>query len=124
MLVISAAQMGALSRQSETFFLHRAMEHCRQYWASACAELSDEQLSKRVAASVACAAEHGITSQNDKVVFVNLTFVWGEVFAADPRIPWAGEILNDSTLKGPAKVLQLRLRTQSELKRRQGEGHD
>ena len=70
--------------------------------------LKDEEMRKVVRYGIHRAASHQITGEAEVVRYVGLMFAFGVDFDQDPRLPWAGAILDDPAL-GDASSRMARL---------------
>ncbi len=104
MLVINDAQMKTLSRAVfETWML----EHLRTVFPEACNELGDAGLRREIKRSIEKANQHGFDCERDLALFVDLVFLLGQDFDQDPRMAWAGQILNDLSLTDNASRMDV-----------------
>src|SRR3954452_3833295 len=95
MLCIRPEQVAALAAAMTAAFVRDAMQQLRTRFPSHVEALDDEELRRRVGASLAAARDLGFTQQRDLLTFVTLTFVIAPRFYEHPAI---AEILESAIL--------------------------
>jgi hypothetical protein len=90
MLTIRKDQMRVLA---EARLIDLAAAQARGHFAAACNELGSG-LNSELRGRLRAANRYGLTEDRDVLLYVSLTFALGPNFDADPRYPWAADILN------------------------------
>lgn len=108
MFKIHPKQMAACAEVSTQSFADRITHHLVGSAPSPCEALGASAVQGMVERGIADAASHGITARKDVCLFLAATSALGEGFAADPKLPWAADLLGaDNPLDPSAKVQQL-----------------
>lgn len=92
MLVIRAEQMLELERHAFRRFRADMVERLQALWPG---RAEPAALAAAVAEGVRRAQACGLAEPREVRPFIFLCFLLGERFDADPRYPWAGQILRD-----------------------------
>ena len=100
--------------QMKVFALHRQQaceralaDMARDHWPDVCRELGDQGTLQAVRRAVLRARSHGLTSLAAMAGYLNLCFLLGDSFDADPDLPWVAHFLNDTTMRPEARVRRL-----------------
>ena len=107
-LRIRQEQMKAFSQYMNESFIKRAAQHLRQEYPDATKTMTDDELNDFIDAGGDRAGKHGLTRENEIVVFLESMLVFGRDF--DDKTDWAPEILQNSDLTGADKTEALRER--------------
>ena len=102
-LCIRDSQVTALESVAADGFVQRVMEAVREYWPDECLDLG-EGLAEMVRHGIARGESHRIVSQRGLFRYVNLMFLLGRDFDADPALPWAREILDRGSFSEDRKM--------------------
>jgi hypothetical protein len=102
MLTISNAQMDVLGRQPRARFEADLARHLRQYFPHEC-ERGD--VAGFVRMGIDRAAAHGVDTQGDTALYLNLMAMLGAEFDEDPQLPWAARGLDDLSTPSPSARL-------------------
>jgi hypothetical protein len=107
MLVIRKEQLETFQDASAPHFEAAAIQHLKEAFPKHCTQLGEGQLRPFVQYGRERAALYGITSQAGVSLFLDLTLLLGRGFDTDFQLPWAAEILKDSTLPDEQTRLSL-----------------
>ena len=70
--------------------------------------MGDDEISSFVKYGIGKAKKYSVTSKKDVCRYLNLMMILGVRFDEDEALPWAGEILNSSSLSsGETKMMYL-----------------
>jgi hypothetical protein len=94
-LIIRQSQMRILIRAHEEEFQRGAARHLRSSFPETCAQYSDAELARIVAAAVERTEHYSIRREADILRWVNLMFALGFDFDNNPKYPWVLEVLSD-----------------------------
>jgi hypothetical protein len=92
---------------TESGFEGQIIDHVREFFPEACADLGMERLWILVREAIKQARAHGLEEGPHICLFVDLTFIFGRDFDSQP---WADEILGDATTAVQRDVQMLRLK--------------
>lgn len=98
MFTIRRKQIDAISERLARRFEETMRVHLGTFFPERCAELGEEGVLREIEHGIRRAARYDITSERDVCKYLNFMFVYGRDFDVDPGLPWAAEILNDSSL--------------------------
>ena len=101
MFMITPPQMQAFSRE---MFVSWMVEHLAEFFSEETGALEENDVRSRINTSVEKARRYGLRDHADWCRFVDLTFVIGPDFDAEP---WASAILADDRLTDPAMRMEL-----------------
>jgi hypothetical protein len=107
MLVIRKEQIEVLRQPLLQEFEDKTYVRLLAYKPGECASLGEAAVRLSIRQGMQKAMACGISREVDIARYINIMYTLGHDFDADPRYPWAAEILNDGTLKGESKVQQL-----------------
>jgi len=121
MLMIRKLQKEALVRASLERFVDVVAVHLRQHFPLECRAMGEPLVREKVRQGIASASRHDVRIQQDVCRYVVLAFVLGDGFDADPKLPWAGEILRDESIKSQtSRIHHLYRRAQEHLRAPRG----
>lgn len=92
----------------------------RKFFPEPCEECGEEALLDAIRLGIARAARHGIDSGPDVARYITLMFFLGSDFVADPKFPWAREILEDPAADEESKIERLKATALEVLDRSEG----
>jgi hypothetical protein len=101
MLLIRESQMQMLSRESSFEWM---AAHLREFFPAECEALGADGLDERITDGIGSAASYGFESQVHISQYLDLTFVLGPDFDADPSLPWAASILSNPALSAERRM--------------------
>lgn len=107
MLVIRDEQMEVLSEYCRRSFVERMIAHIDETYPGVIKDKFGADTGSFVSAGVAKAERYGIVYEDDIEAFLDMMARLGPDFDADPRYPWAPEVLDDAERSGSAKVALL-----------------
>lgn len=93
MLTIRRHQAALFTQLAVDRFVDELLAHFRAHLPGHAAALGDEGTRSAIRYGIGRARSYGIESEAGARVFVQLMFVLGPGFDADPKLPWAAEIL-------------------------------
>ncbi len=102
MLTIRDAQLDVLGRQPRARFEADLARHLRRYFPHEC---EGGDVAGFVRMGIERAAAHGIDTQGDTALYLNLMAMMGAEFDEDPLIPWAARGLDDLSTPSPSARL-------------------
>lgn len=98
MLRIYDDQSEAFARASTRDYEQRMVKHLRGHFPEQTRSLDEQALLETIRHGVARAKSHGVLSEHDVGLYLNLVMALGRDFDRDPRIPWAQAILTGTEL--------------------------
>jgi hypothetical protein len=104
MLKIRKAQVEALSQAMLRQFEDRMVTHLRAACPEQTQDVSEPELRATIRLGVESAAKYEVTDEVDVRRYLECLVLYGPDFDANPRTPWAGQILNDKELTGTEKM--------------------
>ena len=104
MIRLNPEQMLALQDASMHRFLGRVIDELPGYRGALVAGRSRSVLFRSASLAVDHAQEFGLESERSLFLFANLAVTLGAYFPGDPALPWAGEILTDTSYFGNEKM--------------------
>ena len=108
MFKINKQQMAVFAELSVRSFEERMIRYLGERFPKHCATLAAIGLQSLARKGIERATSHGITIEKDVSRFIGLMCVFGEGFDADPKLPWAAEVLGKEGPKSTSeKVAQL-----------------
>lgn len=116
-MIIRRQQKQALAQQAMRNFQQRMYAHVNKVFLEDCERMGEQAVRELISKGTARAAEYGIETEYDVARYIDLMFILCEDFNTNPRLPWAGRILNDENMKPTVKVDRLYERTDRELQR-------
>jgi len=99
--MIRQKQMEAFSQAAIQSFEDRMVIHLNEFFSEQCKALGEQKTREAIRYGIQRAAIYGIVSELDVCDYIDLMFAFGRDFDKDPQLPWAGQILNDLTIKNP-----------------------
>jgi hypothetical protein len=104
--LIRPEQMRVFEEAALAGFEQRAVAHLQRALPDRCAALGPSAVLHSVRRAITKARGYGITSELDVLTFLNLTYLLGFDFDAEPRFAWATERLKAADVQ-PAVRLRL-----------------
>ncbi len=111
MLKIYDEQTEAFARAAKREFEDRMAVHLRRFFPEDCVRLGPEALEELIRHGISRAAEHGIVSEHDVALYLNLTIALGRDFDRDPLLPWARAALAETAQLEPSRRMGRLYRT-------------
>src|SRR4051794_30394633 len=96
MFKIRKEQQQVFQKRAAAQFESNALQHLRRDLAEQTKAYTDEQLRTRVNDCIPRAAAYGLMSQKQLMCFVDVSFLLGEHFDADPQHRWSKELLEST----------------------------
>jgi hypothetical protein len=118
MLRIRGEQMETFPRALEEIFECRLFAHFKRTMPHRCEHLGEAAARQWIRQGLQAASAFGIDSQYDQSRYVDLAFVLGPDFHANPLFAWAGEVLNDGGRTGAQKMDELYQRVKAAVRTR------
>lgn len=97
MLVIRQSQMEVFAENALLRFEDELIEHFKQHLPSHLAQLGEDGAREALRYGVQRARAYRIESEEDVAIYVRHMFLFGRDFDLDPQLPWASQVLTDST---------------------------
>lgn len=107
MLTIRREQIEVLNADMRRRFEMRMVAHVNQFFVQRCQLLGETGVREWIAAGIERAAKYGIKAEVDVCRYIDVMFVFGREFDADPRYPWATRILNARAANPRARINHL-----------------
>ena len=104
MAIVRKEQLAAFSRPVEHDLACRSHAHVTATFPRHCARLSQREVRRRVEEGMAQAEQYGIEGDYDVLRFVDLLFLLGPDFGADPDLRGIREILHDDETTGAERL--------------------
>lgn len=105
MLVVRRAQIELFKAPLREPFVHRMVEHVKQYFPEDCAPLDADTLLEILRDGVIRAERLGFDTERDATRFLNLMFTFGRDFDRDPSLGWATRLLARASRANPASLM-------------------
>jgi len=115
MLQIRKKQFDILCRARQEGYRRRVYVHLQSVWPDELKTLQKDKVYEMIDTGIEKALRYRIESEMDIVKFIDCMIIWGADFDISPLTAWAAEILNNPTLRGSVKSLQLSHQSQIEL---------
>jgi hypothetical protein len=112
MLIIRQSQMESLAQAMREQFVTRGVEHIERLMPNRFHELGAERVRESVVLTLEKADRYGLTLEYDVLRLLNFLYVFGFDADADPRYPWAAQILEDMRLQPTRKMDRLMRRAE------------
>jgi cytosine/adenosine deaminase-related metal-dependent hydrolase len=103
MLKIYDEQTEAFAQAAMREFEDRMAAHLQRFFRAECAQLGPEGLAELIRHGISRAASHGIVSEHDVALYLNLTVALGRDFDRDPLLPWASAALSETAALEPSR---------------------
>lgn len=101
-MIIRREQQESFAGIRKANFENNAVDHIREFAPRHAEVLGEEGTRRAVRAGIERAAAYGFTSRGPVQIFLDLMFLLGSKFDADPQYPWAGQVLVDPAIPGQA----------------------
>ena len=96
MLIIRKEHLGSFRAEALLDFEERMLEHLKRFSPRHFRVLTDDQVRAVIREGIARAACHRLTSERSIRYYVDVMFMVGSGFDADPLLPWAASILAEA----------------------------
>lgn len=115
MLTIRPEQLEIFAELEERKFEKWMLTHLLTFFPDKCGTTGNVELQGTIRHGIKRAAAYGVTSKAGVCKYIDLMVVFGSNFDADPRFPWAGQILGAATdsatkMRSALRAAQARLR--------------
>jgi 3-methyladenine DNA glycosylase AlkC len=97
MLTIRAEQTTVFQAAAVRNFEDRMLAHLQEFAPKHSRVLTRDEMREVIRHGMNRAERHGFTSERSVRIYTQLMLMLGSSFDSDPQLPWATEILNDST---------------------------
>ena len=98
---IRSEQMAAFSQAAVRGFEDRMVAHVREFFPGRCESLGEEKTRETIRYGIARAEAYNIVVERDVCKYIDVMFAYGRDFDTNPKLPWAGAILNDPAVTCP-----------------------
>ncbi len=95
---IRAEQIAVFESADSTHFMLRIFQHVREAFPKHSSLLGEPGIREVVRYGIEQSRAFGLSRQSPVSLFIDLTLLLGRSFHADPQMPWAGDILSDTSL--------------------------
>ena len=102
MLVIRREQMDLFEQEAVRNFENRMLAHLQECFPKHSKFLGEPGVRQVIRCGLERAKGYGLETERGLRLYVDLMFLLGSGFDADPQLPWAAEILNDKKLPDEA----------------------
>jgi len=99
MLIIRKQQQAVLEKASRKQFEERMLVHLKNFFPEHYQALGEDNTRELITYGVERAATHDIFTERDVCKYIDLLISFGLEFDTDDSLPWAVEILNDTSWK-------------------------
>lgn len=103
MLRIRQKQKKMLELAAREDFVERMRVHLEKFFPEHYKALGDDNCRELVDHGIKAAGAHDIVSERDVCKYIDLMLCLGMAFDKDPKFPWAGKILKDSSWDNPTQ---------------------
>ena len=100
-MILRKEQIQAFSDAARNRYEDRVLAHVNQFFPAECERMGEPAVREEIRYGIERSKVYGIVSQRGVTKYIDLMFVYGRDFDADPELPWAAEILNDPTIHSP-----------------------
>lgn len=107
MLTMSQKQFEQLGADQKKRFISQLVQRLRRDFPAQTRPLDDPALRELIDTGIRNAEAYGLHSEAHVRVYCSMMLRHGRDFDADPKLPWAGDILNDDALEPRDKVARL-----------------
>ena len=107
MFKIRQAQMDVLAEMSWQAFYEQFHAHAVKAFPDRCRGADRETMMETIRGGRARAERHGLSAERDISRYLNLMFLFGDDFDANPAFGWALQILEDASIGSPADRFEL-----------------
>jgi hypothetical protein len=97
-LILRKSQVEAFEQSAQREFEDELVDHLRSFAPELWRILKDDGVRRAVQLGLRRAGRYGLKDRAPLKFYVELTFAFGSFFDADVQLPWAGQILSDSTI--------------------------
>jgi hypothetical protein len=97
MMLVRTPQLDAFRLAAEQSFVDEMVRHFRRFSPPLHRTLGDERAERAVRRGIDRAVGYGFTKRGPIRLFLELEWLFGTGFDADPQIPWARELLTDAS---------------------------
>lgn len=95
MIQLRAEQLQAFSADARRRFEDCMVAHLNKLFPGQCGPQRERRTRLAIAYGIERAANHGLTTERDVCIFIELMYTFGQDFDADMKLPWAARILRD-----------------------------
>ena len=107
MFRIRKEQVEALDKAAFQAFEERVAEHVKESFPKHAELCGEEAVRKVVRIGLERAQEYGIAKEGGLQLYIDLMFLLGSSFDTDPQLPWAAEVLSDTSIEESARLDRL-----------------
>lgn len=98
MLKISKEQMEAFQQAALKDYEDQMVEHLKKFTPKHSEVIGEPGLRRVIQLGMDRAKNYGLTNRGPVRFYIEMMFMLGSDFDTDPQLPWAGEILDDTTI--------------------------
>ena len=113
--MVRREQLDALEEAARADFERRAVDHLRRTLPGRCASMTPAALRASVRHAMTRSEAYGVTAEVDVLNYLNVMYMLGFEFDADPRFAWASEWLREPGVQGHSKMRVVFERARREL---------
>ena len=96
--------MDVFADNSTAEFQQASANQLRELYPAKWAEWGDALANRNIRAGVAKSKSYSVSRKDDVFAFLRLIFEYGPDFETKPPLAWAGEVLNDTDMRGTMKM--------------------
>jgi hypothetical protein len=93
--------MQAFTEAAVKDFEDRMVVHLNEFFPEQCEALGEAKTREAIREGIDRAARYEIVAECDVCKYIDLMFAFGRNFDTDPKLPWAGEVLNAPAIDDP-----------------------
>ncbi|WP_438039107.1 hypothetical protein [Sorangium sp. So ce128] len=93
-LVIRDEQLAALAARAESDFVARVSRCLRDNWPWECEAMGEESVRAAILKGIDKAARYGVTTEREVLRVINVMYLLGHDFDADPAFVWVRDIID------------------------------
>lgn len=87
-------------------FEARMAAHARRFFPYVCGRLGEGRTREVIRRGLGRAHAHGLSTERELCLYLNLVFTFGPDFDVDPRLPWPARILRDPAVSTAAERIE------------------
>ena len=100
-------QLDAMARSQEEDFRRRLKETLLEEYPDDCEDLGEEKLGVVIDQGISRARSYGIRSEEDIGLYFDIMFNLAFNFDTNSKYPWAGQVLQNSSLSAEDKLREI-----------------
>jgi hypothetical protein len=102
MFTLRKEHMDALAQATLDRFAADMYTHLKEAFPASCESMGEAGVQEQIQYGISKAKSYEIEMHRDICRYIDLMFTFGRDFDTDPKVEWAGRILNDHGIPDPA----------------------